>query len=235
MDTGAGKAREIGRIGHTRIGVHPTWLVGVPLFSALFAVLPGQDTTGRLLLAGHPIAWALCILAHEAGHALTARRFGVNVRSVALMPLGGVTAFEEELGSGREELWVSGAGPGVSLVLSLVFAMLSLTTTGELHGSMQALALFNAAVFAINALPALPLDGGRVARASFWLLGRDRERATRIADRLGLVSGYALGGLAGASTSLIPGGPSVALATAGVLAWTSIVLVRMSFHRMRRT
>jgi Zn-dependent protease len=235
MDTGAGRAIQIGSIGHTRIGAHPAWLVGVPLFSALFALLPGQDMLGRLLLAAHPVVWALSVLAHEAGHALTAQRFGVQVRSVALMPLGGVTAFEEELRSGREELWVSGAGPGVSLALALVFAMLGLATTGELHGSMQALALFNAAVFAVNVLPALPLDGGRVARATFWLLGRDRERATLFADRLGLVSGYALGGLAGASTSLIPGGPSVALATAGVLAWTSIVLVRMSFRRMRGT
>lgn len=234
MDTGAGRAIAVGRIGSTRIGAHPVWLVGVPLFSVLFALLPGQELGGRLLLAVQPIAWAVCVLAHEAGHAITARRFGVGVRGVALMPLGGVTAFEEELRSGREELWVSGAGPGVSLLLALLFAAPSLATAGALHGSLEALALFNAAVFVVNALPALPLDGGRVARASFWLLGRDRERATRIADRLGLVSGYALGGLAGASTSLIPGSPSIALATAGVLVWTSIVLVRLSFRRMRQ-
>jgi Zn-dependent protease len=226
---------QIGRIGQTRLGVHPAWLLGVPVFTILFAMLPVPSLTERLLLAAHPLAWAVCVFAHEAGHALTARRFGVQVRSVALMPLGGVTAFAEELRSGREELWVSGAGPGVSLALALLCAAAAFVTKSAVSASLQALALFNAAVFAVNALPALPLDGGRMARATLWLLGHDRERATRIADRISLVSGYALGGLAGASVSLIPGGPSIAFTTAAILTWTSLVLVRMSFRRLRRT
>jgi Zn-dependent protease len=191
--------------------------------------MPAHPTADRLLLALHPLAWALCVMAHEAGHALTARRFGVQVRSVALMPMGGVTAFEEELRSGREELWVSIAGPATSLMLTLLFAAGGVVTSGALQASLQALALFNVAVFAVNALPALPLDGGRVARAAFWMRSRDRAHATVLVDRLGIVSGYALAGLAGGAIGLIPQAPSIAFASAGALVWTSVLLVRMSF------
>src|SRR5262245_59954743 len=103
MDTGVGQAIPVARIGRTKLGLHPAWLVGVPLLTAAFASLPAPTPTDRLLVLAHPLAWALCVLLHEAGHALTARAFAVGVRSVALMPLGGVTAFDEELRTGREE------------------------------------------------------------------------------------------------------------------------------------
>jgi Zn-dependent protease len=234
MDTGTGRAIRVGRIGQTALAVHPVWLAGVPCLTAVFATLPAQTAAERLLVALQPLLWASCVLLHEAGHALAARRFGVGVRSVALMPLGGVTAFDTELRSGREEFSVSAAGPAASLALALLGAAGAAGTDGPLAGTLRALALFNAAVFAVNALPALPLDGGRVARAAFSLLGRDRERATIIVDRIGMVSGYALGGLAGAFITLIPQAPGFAVATAGVLVWTGLLLVRMTFHGRRR-
>lgn len=230
MDTGAGRAIRVGRIGKTVVALHPVWLVGLPLLTAAFAALPAPTPVERLLLATHPLAWALCVLVHEAGHALTARLFGVEVRSVALMPLGGVTAFAEDLRSGGEEFSVSAAGPAASLALTLLCGVGGTTLDGPLASTLHGLALFNAAVFAINILPALPLDGGRVVRAAFWLLSRDRERATLLVGRLGKVSGYALGGLAGAAIALIPRAPAVAFAIAGALVWTSVLLMRMAFR-----
>lgn len=224
----------IARIGATVIRIHPVWLAGVPLLGCLLMLAPHQGPLERAALALQPLAWALCILAHEAGHAVVARALGAGVRGVGLMPVGGVTEFAGDLRPGREELLVSAAGPTASAGLAGAALLASAWAHGPVRDAGHALALFNAAVFAVNALPALPLDGGRALRALlFGLHGGDQARATALVGRLSIVSGYALGGLAGAALRLRVEAPLIAVGLCGSLLWTGWVLVRQEARGRR--
>ncbi|MGH9579822.1 MAG: M50 family metallopeptidase [Terriglobales bacterium] len=139
------------------------------------------------------------VVVHEMGHALAAIRSGFSVRSLLLMPVGGLS-FSEETGlasrrfSADREIVVALAGPVVSLAAAFVAAILLLTAAPEvalwtkpyLHSAHLARSLVwtNLFLAGLNLLPAYPLDGGRVLRA---LLARrvDHARATRIAVSVG--------------------------------------------------
>ncbi len=134
-----------------------------------------------------------CVVLHELGHATVARRFGVSTRDIVLYPIGGVARLDR-IPAGRAELWIALAGPAVSLLLAAMLwggiALVGLrlpTTTDELVAKGEIpwqLAFANLWLFLFNLIPAFPMDGGRVLRASLslWL---GQERATRIAARVG--------------------------------------------------
>ncbi len=134
-----------------------------------------------------------CVVAHELGHSLVARAYGVNVRQIMLLPIGGVAQMDRIPDIPRQEFFISIAGPAVSLVLGAVFlgvalllsgaeALLNLGTMGG-HFLAQ-LGVVNFALAIFNLIPAFPMDGGRVLRA---ILGEhmDYAQATRIAAVIG--------------------------------------------------
>jgi Zn-dependent protease len=225
---------QVARVGRTRILVHPLWLAGTPLLTALFALGRLTDPATAEMWAVQPAAWAVCILLHEAGHALVGCALGVPVRAVALLPVGGATRFARAPRPGREELCTAAAGPAASLMLMGLAWVAGARLPDAAGGAMWALACFNAGVFAANTLPALPLDGGRVVRALVWLRRRDLDGATAAVGRVGVASGYGLGVLAGASLILLPGGPVVTAALAVVLLCTGRRLVRQGGARGSR-
>jgi Zn-dependent protease/predicted transcriptional regulator len=136
-----------------------------------------------------------CVLAHEFGHILMARRFGVGTRDVTLLPIGGVARLEKMPDRPRDEFWVALAGPAVNVVIAGVLLVGVLIFGGgwsglvwdlEEAGFVESLILINTAMILFNLLPAFPMDGGRVLRA--MLASRmDFVRATQIAARLGRV------------------------------------------------
>jgi Zn-dependent protease/CBS domain-containing protein len=156
-----------------------------------------------------------CVTLHELGHSLVARAFGLNVRDITLLPIGGLARLDGELKRPRQEFWMALAGPAVNLGLAalLVPTLIPLVGWRALGGLSSVVARFaapgaerllvdlmaaNLGLALFNLLPAFPMDGGRVLRAV--LASRIGELdGTRIATRVGQGLAVVLG-LAGLFT-----------------------------------
>ena len=135
----------------------------------------------------------MCVVLHEFGHALMARRYGIATRDIILLPIGGVARLEKIPSQPTQELWVALAGPAVNVVIAAaLFVWLQATasweplqrltvTTGPL---LERLMAVNLLMIAFNMIPAFPMDGGRVLRAAL-AIRLNYDRATQIAASIG--------------------------------------------------
>jgi Zn-dependent protease len=197
------KSIRIGRLLGIPIGVQPLWFVIVALitWSLGAAYYPDQvDGIAPVAAYGLGLLSALLlfasILLHELGHAMVARRNGVEIEEIDLWLLGGVARMAGYPRTAAAELRFAIAGPAVTLVIAALFAALAVALPSSSPAALRAVveyqAFINAAILAFNLLPAFPLDGGRVARALIWGRIGDVERATGIAASIGRGFGYAM-------------------------------------------
>ena len=139
------------------------------------------------------LALFACVVAHEFGHALMARHYGIRTPDITLLPIGGLARLERMPENPVHEIWVALAGPAVNIVIWLALTLLfgahaALNDFGD--GALNAgsflsqLATVNLVLAVFNMIPAFPMDGGRVFRA-LLCLWMDRVKATRIASFAG--------------------------------------------------
>lgn len=151
-------------------------------------MLPGLSATGGYALA---VAFVGClllsVLLHELGHALVARHYKIGVRAITLELLGGYTEMEGDSPHPRADFFVSLIGPLVSGAIGVAALGLEIALPdGTLLDALAfQLAWSNIVVAVFNALPGLPLDGGRVLRAVVWRITGNRHTGTVAAGWIG--------------------------------------------------
>ncbi len=141
------------------------------------------------------IGFMASILAHEAGHAIVAKRNGISSREIRLSLFGGVAALERGAPTPGAEMRVAFAGPAVNLVVAAAALGGGLVVAGNASDSI----LFDAIIWlgginlilgAFNLLPGLPLDGGRILTGFLWRRRNDRTAAVRTTANVGKVLAY---------------------------------------------
>lgn len=194
----------LGRVAGIRIGINWSWLIVFALivWTLGASVFPAQDPR---LSSGTYAAMAIVaaflffssLLLHELGHALQARREGVEIEGITLWLFGGVASFKGMFPSAAAELRIALAGPVVSAALGGIFVGIAAAVHRPLavDGVAAWLGYINLLLLAFNMLPALPLDGGRVLRALLWRRKGDFAGATRIAAAVARGFAYAMIGL----------------------------------------
>lgn len=182
----------IGRFAGIDVYVHVTFLMilGFLGLANWFATRSFASVVDGLLFF---LALFLCVVLHEYGHALTARRYGIQTRDITLLPIGGVARLESLPKEPVRELWIAIAGPAVNVVIAGLLAIwlswgdhwqpLAKLSPTQGHFAERLLAA-NLMLIFFNLLPAFPMDGGRVLRA-FLAMRMDYARATNIAATLG--------------------------------------------------
>jgi stage IV sporulation protein FB len=201
----------IGRLFGSEIRVHVTFF----LLLAWIAIAYYQQGGTPAAIEGVAFILALfaCVIAHEFGHALTARRYGIRTPDITLLPIGGLARLERMPENPRQEILVALAGPAVNIVIAVVLILFmrtnfDLQTLERLDNPglsfMARLATVNVFLALFNLIPAFPMDGGRVLRAvlAIWY---PRRQATDIAAKIGqaLAFGFGFLGLLGGNPMLI--------------------------------
>lgn len=188
----------LGKLFDIDVYIHWTfWILIIWIFLMHFRA--GNGVEQALIAAGFIFALFACVVAHEFGHALTARRYGITTKDITLYPIGGVASLEKMPDNPRQELLVAIAGPVVNIVIAAVlWGIIYFTGTIPDPAALEkaeaitdvpflfTLLTANILLAGFNLIPAFPMDGGRALRA-LLSTGMDRARATRIAATVGQV------------------------------------------------
>jgi len=188
----------LGKLAGIKMYVHWTfpliivWIVFVNLSK-------GFNAVQILWSVAFVIAIFLCVVLHEMGHVLAARRYKIDTKNITLLPIGGVSNMEKIPSDPKEELVVTLAGPAVNVAIVIIlFIFLSITNgptdfsrISYVNGDnfLLSLAAVNLWLAIFNLIPAFPMDGGRILRALLSLF-LNRSRATKIAAQIAQVIAF---------------------------------------------
>jgi len=182
------------RIAGIDVKVHWTFAM-LLVWMATANMASGKSLAESALGIAFVLAIFGCVLLHEFGHALTARRFGIKTADITLLPIGGVARLERMPEDPKQEFLIAIAGPLVNVAIAAVLFLL-LAFSGGLKALPETLDVgahfwylllsVNVVLVVFNMIPAFPMDGGRVLRS---ILARKMEyaRATEIAANVGQI------------------------------------------------
>lgn len=187
----------VGSISGIRIRIHLTFLFFLIWIGASFWQRGGMPAAASGV--AYILLLFLCVVLHEFGHILTARRFGAQTLDVVLLPIGGLARMKQIPEKPGQELAVALAGPCVNLVIAAVLIALvgpgaigTAAVPGTDSSILTQLAVANVFLAVFNLVPAFPMDGGRALRALLaYRVGR--VEATRLATRIGHVLAIGFG------------------------------------------
>ena len=184
----------LGRVAGIEISISWTWIFIFALIVASLAggVFPSTNeglATGTYIAMGF-VAAALffaSLLLHELGHAVVARREGMEISGITLWLLGGVSRFKGMFPSPGAEFRTAIAGPLVTLVIGVVFVLAgaAISLPSAVDGVVAWLGFTNLLLLGFNLLPAFPLDGGRVLHSALWKRRGNLASATSAAGAFG--------------------------------------------------
>jgi Zn-dependent protease/CBS domain-containing protein len=181
------------------IKVHVTFALILVWAAYYWGIETGAGLQGALFGVVATLLLFVCVTLHELGHAFQALRYGIAVEGITLLPIGGVARLRVP-DNARQELAIAVAGPAVNVAIAAVLiaigALIGTTVvedptavstamgTAEWGALLPYLTAANIGLVLFNAIPAFPLDGGRVLRA-LLALRLDYARATAIAVAIG--------------------------------------------------
>jgi Zn-dependent protease/CBS domain-containing protein len=187
-----GWSLNLGKVLGIEVKIHLTFFLLLFWFGFIYFSQGGTQAALEGLL--FIILLFACVLLHEFGHALAARRYGIPTKDITLLPIGGVARLQRMPDKPQQELVVALAGPAVNVVIALVIFIvllaggrqnLDVTQLGSPEsGLLQRLLVTNIWLVLFNLIPAFPMDGGRVLRA-LLAMRLPYARATRIAASIG--------------------------------------------------
>lgn len=184
----------IGKVAGIKVFIHWTFFILIGwIFLMHFQMGHGlkEGLSGTVFI----LALFACVVLHEFGHSLTAKRFEVETRDITVYPIGGIASLESMPSKPDQELQVALAGPVVNFAIAGILAIvLKLTGTFDLqalrnftltsNSFVEKLMIANLALAAFNLIPAFPMDGGRVLRALLAMKIKSLK-ATKIAAKTG--------------------------------------------------
>lgn len=174
-----------------------------------FGLIYPEHVKGALFGVFVTLLLFVIVLLHEFGHSFVALHYGVDIREIVLLPIGGVAQMSRMPDRPSEELAIAAAGPAVNLVLGVLLALIAvaLSIPLDLRGLMRSLAglgglsigsaytyLFvtNLFIAGFNLVPAFPMDGGRVLRGLLAIFV-GYSRATTVAVLVGQGMAFLMG------------------------------------------
>jgi len=187
---------KLGRIAGIKLTVHWTFLI-IIAWVIISELNKGSDWGTIGLTIAYVLTIFACVVLHELGHALMARRYNIPTKSITLLPIGGVASLEKMPEEPKRELAVAIAGPFVNVAIVAILYLFIAPLDTYIPESQEQIAtsitpenfffslfIINLLLVLFNAIPAFPMDGGRVLRA-LLAMNMDRLKATNIAARLG--------------------------------------------------
>lgn len=190
------------------IKVHLTFVLILIWAAYRWSVNTGEGLQGAIFGIVATLLLFLSVTLHELGHSLQALKFGVKVRDITLLPMGGLARLEEVPEEPNKELRIALAGPLVNFAIAALLIGLgallnarALVSLEELQASLGSvswsgllayLTSTNIILGLFNLVPAFPMDGGRVLRA---LLAKKMNyaKATKIAAQIGQGFAFLMG------------------------------------------
>ena len=214
------RSLHIATIRGTAIRLHWTFILFLGALLTVMSITSGL--VAAISLFALVVMMFVCVVLHEFGHITVARAFGIHTPEVILLPIGGLAKLKRIPSEPDQELAIAVAGPAVNFALFTILVLMlgrwpdwsALPQLGQGQVDfVEQLAIFNLIVGLFNLIPAFPMDGGRVLRASLSFV-LPHSKATRIAALVGqaMAAVMAIAGLMGGNIILIAIGVFIFLA-----------------------